>query len=58
MDVTDATARLEQVRGLLEDHAEDRQPMPLGVSHSWECHEIAEVAEALQRHADSLYVHA
>ena len=56
--VTDAAARLAQVRGLLEDHAEGRQPRPQDISHSWECHEIAEVAEALQRHADSLYVHA
>jgi hypothetical protein len=56
--LADAAARLEQVRALLEDHAEDSRPVPPDTSYSWECHEIAEVAEALQRHTNSLYVHA
>ncbi len=54
----EASARLEQVRALLEDHVENKGPVPLDATYSWECHELAEVAEALQRHADSLYAHA
>jgi tetratricopeptide (TPR) repeat protein len=49
---------MAQVRSLLENPAELDRAVPTDAALSWECHEIAEVAEALQRHAASLYVNA
>lgn len=49
---------MAQVRALLEDPGEPGRAVPTEAALSWECHEIAEVAEALQRHAASLYVNA
>lgn len=54
----EAGGRLAQARARLDDPALDGRRFPIDATSSWECHEIAEVAEALQRHADSLYVHA
>jgi len=54
----EAERRLAQVRARLDDPAPEERRFAAEATLSWECREIAEVAEALQQHADSLYVHA